>query len=368
MATATLNVDTLRRKRDRLVERLIESASETLNFFAIYVGDRLGLYRVLVEDGPMRAAELACRTGTQARYVREWLEQQTVAGILEVEDHRLDETERRYFIPAGHDEVLADRESLNYLAPLAQVAVGAVKPISRVVEAFRTGAGVPLAEYGADFREGQARMNRAMFLQELGKQWLPSIPDVHARLTAATGALVADFGCGAGWSSIGIAKSYPRARVDGFDIDAPSVEMARANAEEAGVSDRVRFHVRDAGDPDLAGRYDVVTAFECVHDMSNPVDALRTMHRLAKEDGSVIIMDERTGESFAPTGSDLERFLYGCSVLHCLPVGMAEQPSAGTGTVMRPDTLRRYASEAGFRGVEVLPIEHFFFRFYLLKP
>jgi 2-polyprenyl-3-methyl-5-hydroxy-6-metoxy-1,4-benzoquinol methylase len=136
----------------------------------------------------------------------------------------------------------------------------------------------------------------------------------------------------------------------------------------AGMADRVNFQVRDAGDSSLAGQYDLVTAFECVHDMSNPVGALQTMRRLAKQNGAVLIVDERVGDTFTAKGNDVEWMMYGWSILHCLPVGMVDQPSAGTGTVMRADTLRGYAAEAGFRDVEILPIENFFFRFYRLIP
>jgi SAM-dependent methyltransferase len=361
-------MDKASERRDTFVDKLLQSASGTMNLFTIHLGDQLGFYNVLVEDGSMTSEELASRTGTQERYVREWLEQQTVAGILEVEEASLEATKRRFYLPAGHDEVLTDRDSLNFLTPLAQLVVGAVSPLSRVLEVYRKGGGVPYADYGADLREGQARMNRVMFLTELGNEWLPRLKDVDRRLRSDPPARIADFGCGAGWSSIGVAKSYPKTQIDGFDFDGASVKMAGANAEEAGVADRVRFQVRDAGDPELAGRYDLVMAFECVHDMSDPVAALSTMRRLAKENGTVLIVDERVGESFTATGNEVEWLMYGFSVLHCLPAGMAEQPSVGTGTVMRPDTLRLYASEAGFSKVEVLPIDHFFFRFYRLTP
>jgi 2-polyprenyl-3-methyl-5-hydroxy-6-metoxy-1,4-benzoquinol methylase len=178
---------------------------------------------------------------------------------------------------------------------------------------------------------------------------------------------VADIGCGAGWSCIGIAQAYPNIRVDGYDLDEASVELACANVRDAGLADRVKIELRDAGDPALAGQYDLVTAFECVHDMSDPVGALRSMGRLAGERGTVLIVDERVGDTFTPTGNDVEGMMYGWSVLHCLPVGMADHPSAATGTVMRTDTLRQYANAAGFREVEVLPIENFFFRFYRLN-
>jgi 2-polyprenyl-3-methyl-5-hydroxy-6-metoxy-1,4-benzoquinol methylase len=156
--------------------------------------------------------------------------------------------------------------------------------------------------------------------------------------------------------------------VDGFDLDEPSIERAQENAKRNKLSDRVNFQVRDAGDPSLAGQYDLVTAFEAVHDMSNPVAALRTMRRLAKDDGVVLIVDERVGDVFTAQGNDVEWMMYGWSILHCLPVGRVDHNAAGTGTVMRADTLKKYATEAGFSNVEVLPIEHFFFRFYRLTP
>jgi 2-polyprenyl-3-methyl-5-hydroxy-6-metoxy-1,4-benzoquinol methylase len=163
-----------------------------------------------------------------------------------------------------------------------------------------------------------------------------------------------------------IAKSYPKVQVDGFDLDRPSVEMARQNARRFGVSDRVKFHVRNAADPPLVGRYDLVAAFECIHDMADPVSALRAMKQLTGPAGTVLVVDERVGESFSTSKNDIDWMMYGWSILHCLPVGMADKPSAETGTVMRPDRLRAYAQEAGFAKVEILPIENYFFRFYRL--
>jgi SAM-dependent methyltransferase len=354
-------------QRGAFVERLLNSTRGTFDIFALYLGERLGLYRALSENGPLTSVELAARTGTHERYVREWLEQQTVTGVLEVETPEAEATDRRFRLPPAHAEVLTDADSPNYLTPLAQMLAGVVRPLPSVLKAYQNGGGVPYHEYGTDFREGQAAINRAMFLQDLGQSWLPAIADVHARLQQShPAARVADIGCGAGWSSIGLAQAYPHARVDGFDLDAPSIEMARLNARSAGLNGRVQFHVRDVSDPGLAGQYDLVTAFECVHDMSDPVGALRVMRQLAGEAGTVIIADERVGDTFTPTGNDVEWMMYGWSVLHCLPVGMAAEHSAGTGTVMRTDTLRQYAQAAGFREVEVLPIDNFFFRIYRL--
>lgn len=363
--TGQSTMDTAARDRDALMGRLLESAIGTFNIFSVHIGGRLGFYRELA-TGPLTASGLAARTNTQQRYVREWLEQQTVAGILRVDDPGSAPEERRFTLPEGHREVLTDRESLNFLAPLAQITVGALSPLDKLLAAFRNGGGVAYEDYGVDLVEGQAGMNRAAFLYQLGQEWLPAIPDVHERLQGED-ARIADLGCGAGWSSIGMANSYENARVDGFDLDRASIELARKNVAEAGLSDRVRMEVRDAGDPELAGKYDLVVALECVHDMSDPVSALRAMKRLAKAGGAVIVVDEKVGEAFTPAGNEIEPLMYGFSVFHCLPVGMAEQPSAGTGTVMRPDTLRGYAQEAGFGEMEILPIDTFFFRFYRLR-
>lgn len=353
-------------QRDAFVERILQSSSGVFDIFTIYIGKALRFYEEMVAHPAVNSRELAEFTGTEERYVREWLEQQTVAGILEVDDPALPAQNRCYCLPAAYAEVLVNEDSPNYVAPLAQMIAGAVRPLPALLDAFRNGGGVPYQEYGVEFREGQAAINRVTFLQDLPHSWLPAIPDVDARLQADPPARVADIGMGGGWSSIGLALAYPRVRVDGFDLDAASVELARENAIQAGLNGRLKFHVRDATDPTLAGQYDLVTAFEAVHDMSDPVGALRTMRQLAGDKGAVLVVDERVGDEFTPTGNDVEWMMYGWSVLHCLPVGLADHPSVGTGTVMRAGTLRRYAREAGFRAVEVLPIDNFFFRVYRL--
>ncbi|HEV2121522.1 MAG TPA: methyltransferase domain-containing protein, partial [Chloroflexota bacterium] len=279
--------------------------------------------------------------------------------------------QRRYSLPAGHAEVLLSQESLSYLAFLGRFAASLGKTLPAVMDAFRTGGGVAWAAYGADAREGQAEQNRPIFLHLLGREWLPQIPDLHARLQGASPerpARVADIACGAGWSSIAIAQAYPNVEVDGYDLDQASVELARANATAAGVDNRVRFHVQDAADSELAGQYDLALICEALHDLSRPVEALQTMRRLLTDRGSVLVVDERVAETFTAPGDDLERLFYGFSVLCCLPTGMSEQPSAATGTVMRPATLRGYAEAAGFREIDVMPIEHDLFRLYRLRP
>jgi SAM-dependent methyltransferase len=351
---------------EALVERLFEAVLGFNDLHSVYIGDRLGLYQVIA-DGAATPPEVAAAAGCDERYVREWLEHQAVTGILAVDGVHAAPSDRRYSFPEGHAEVLLDRDSLNYMAAFARMMVGIVKPLPELLEAFRTGAGVPYAHYGQDFVEGQGDMNRTQFVQLLGREWLPAIPDVHARLEAEPAARVADVACGTGWSSISIARAYPKARVDGFDLDPASIELARAAAEQEGLSDRVDFQVRDAADPDLADRYQLVTVFEAIHDLAKPVDALRAVHGLLADDGVAVIADERVADTFTAPGDEVERVMYGWSILHCLPVGRVEQPSAETGTAMRVSTFEGYARDAGFERVEILPIQHDFWRFYRLE-
>jgi SAM-dependent methyltransferase len=236
-----------------------------------------------------------------------------------------------------------------------------------LLDAYRAGGGVPYEAYGANTLAGIGALNRPMFVNQLAG-WLASIPEVDARLRAQPSARVADLACGTAWSSIAIARAYPDVTVDAIDIDSASIEHARANVAAAGLSDRVQPIVQDASDPRLGGRCDLVTIFEALHDMNHPVEALRAARNMLAEGGSVLIADERVAERFTAPGDELERFNYGWSVLHCLAVGMLEEDSAGTGTAIRPDTVRAYASQAGFGRVDVLPIENDFWRFYRLMP
>lgn len=351
---------------EAIIEKLFESSLATLELGAVMVGQQLGLYGELHEGGPATSSELAARTGMDERYLREWLEQQAAAEYLDVDDAAAAHDERRYSLPEGAERVLVDPDSPSYLAPLAQCTVGALKPIDALIEAFRTGEGVPYPDYGEHTRDGIGGMNRAMFINEMGSTWLPTIPEVHARLSEP-GAMVADVGCGIGWSSIAIAKAYPEATVHGYDLDDSSIAEAQRHVASEDLQHRVRHEVRDASDPALAGEYHLVTMFETLHDMARPVEALRAARRLLTDDGSVVIADERVGETFAAPADPVERFMYGWSVLHCLAVGREDEHSACTGTVMRPDTLRAYAAEAGFGEVEILDIENDFWRFYRLR-
>jgi SAM-dependent methyltransferase len=354
---------------DALAQRLLDAALGAADLMAVYLGDRLGWYRSLADEGPATAAELAERTGTAERYAREWLEQQTVSGLLALDvpqQRGTDDGARRYRLTAAGREVFTDTGSLAYLAPISRMLAAPARHLPELLEAYRTGNGVSWAELGADARESQADMNRPWFELQLPGA-LAGLPALHERLSRP-GARIADVGCGGGWASIALARAYPQAVVDAFDVDGPTVDLARGNVTANDLAGRVTVHHTD-GEELPADRFDVVFAFECLHDMPRPVEVLTAAHQSLVDGGVMVVMDEAVADAFTAPGDDLERLMYGFSLLICLPDGMSHPDSAGTGTVMRTSTLTRYATQAGFRAVDRLPVEDFgFWRFYELTP
>jgi 2-polyprenyl-3-methyl-5-hydroxy-6-metoxy-1,4-benzoquinol methylase len=343
---------------DDVANRLLAATLGAQELLAVYAGDRLGWYESLASNGASSPTELAERTGTDERYVREWLEHQAVAGYVTVDDAH------RFTLTEGAREVLTDADSELFLAPLGRMQAASGRVVDDLLEAYRTGGGVSWDRMGDDARGAQAALNRPFFLGSLVEEVLPSIPTLHEMLRR--GGRLADVGCGEGWSSIAIAGAYPAVSVVGIDIDPPSIESARRNATAAGVE--VAFELAD-GAVVRDGTVDVVTFFECVHDMPDPVAVLAAARRMVHVDGYVLVADERTQESFSAPGDAVERLFYGWSLSVCLPDGRSTTPSVATGTVMRPATLDRYAKAAGFVGIEILPAELDLLRFYrLLLP
>jgi 2-polyprenyl-3-methyl-5-hydroxy-6-metoxy-1,4-benzoquinol methylase len=347
---------------EEFADRVFGSMLGAFEFASVYLGDRLGLYAALRDGGAATPGELAERAGVAERYAREWLEQQAAIGYLTA-DGDGDGPGHRFSLPAEHAAVLADPDSGVYQGGAARMFVAAMGVMPELLDAYRSGGGVPWARFGADMIEGQAVTNRQLFLSTLGHEWIPQVDGVHDALRA--GGRIADIGCGFGWSSIALALAYPDATVDGFDLDGYSIERARAHAVEMGVEDRVTFHDRDAAEA-IGADYDLAIACECIHDMPAPVPVLATMRRLVGDRGSVIVIDEAAADAFDGAAGPLDQILYGYSIFVCLPDGMSHPGSVGTGTVIRPETMRRYAREAGFADIEVLPIEHEQFRVYRL--
>jgi len=348
-----------------LAGRLFRDMTGALELLTVYLGERLGLYQALSAGGPATSAELAARTGTVERYVREWLEHHAASGLLTVDDPAAGPLDRRYRLPPGHVPVLADTGDVRYQGFNGTEIVRAARWMPQVAEAFRSGGAPPPLPWAP---EGRPEFNQAVFLNLLAREWLPAIADVDHRLRREPSARVADLACGTGWSSIAMAQAYPRISVDGFDLDSDAISAARRNAGEAGLADRVTFTAADASGPGVQGRYDLVTILEALHDMSRPADALRVARGLLADQGCVIVADELVEDEFTAPASIEEQYHYGWSVVACLPAVMGDPDTAATGAMMRPDTLRRYARQAGFRELEVLPVEAGMLRFYRLTP
>ena len=348
-----------------LTDRLFQAQLGAFELYALYLGERLGLYRALADGGPATSAELAERTATVERYAREWLEHQAVSGLLTVDDAAADPLDRRYTLPPEYIPVLVDESDVRYGGYMGVGIVRAARPLPQLVEAFRHGGAPPRLPWEP---EGRADFNRALFLNLLGTQWLPSIAPVDQRLRTGPPARVADLACGSGWSSISMALAYPQITVTGLDLDPDIIETATRNAAARAVGDRVEFIVADATEPGLAGRFDLVTIFEALHDMPRQVEALSAARALLAGGGSVVIADERADDEFIAPGTPRDRDNYGWSLVSCLPAVMGDPQTEATGAVLRPAAVKRFAAAAGFGTVEVLPIETDFWRFYRLLP
>jgi SAM-dependent methyltransferase len=349
---------------DALASRLLQSAIQALELYGVYLGKELGLYEALQKSGPLTPPDLAREAGIAPRYAREWLEQQAVAGLLVVQRESEHAEARRYRLPDEHVGVLVSEDDPNHLAPLAQMVAGIGGALEHVVTAYRQGTGVAYPTFGAAFRKGQSGVNRPAFLADLVERWIPAAPDIDERLRSRS-LRVADVGCGAGWSTIAMARAYPNATVIGFDLDEASMEDARVNAAAQQVN--VEFLTRDAEQLAEAGPFDLILVLEALHDMSRPVEVLRALGRALAPGASVLVADEKVADRFHAPGDDMERLMYGWSIVHCLPVSLADSPSAAIGTVIRSDTVGELARSAGFTRVDVLPVNAGFFRLYRLS-
>ena len=347
-----------------LAGQLLTAATGAMEIATLQIGLDLGLYAAL-RLASATPGELAERADIHPRYALEWLEQQYAAGIVDVDDVTADPTQRRFSLPEAHAQVLLDGEDPVYLGPIVPVATSFVGSREAVTAAFRTGEGVSFGDYGHGTRHGIGTTNRAVFLNVLS-EWL-AVGGVSERLAGIDHPKVADVGCGTGWSSIVLGQELPSASIVGIDLDQASVDDARANVQAEGRSAQIAIRRGDAAELD-AGPYDLVTMFQMLHDSSDPVGVLSAARRALAPGGEVLLADQATADDFGAARGELtERFQYGCSVLHCLPATMAEDPVEAVGNVIRQPAIRRFAAEAGFTSVEELEVTPGFFRVYLLK-
>jgi SAM-dependent methyltransferase len=304
-----------------------------------YIGDRLGLYRAIADAGSVTSAELAERTGTAERYVRDWLVNQAAGGYLEY-----DPASGRYRMAPEQAVALTDESSPAFVAGAFQVLVSTVYALPRILENVRTGQGMAWGEHHPDLFEGTERFFKPGYIGNLVSAWIPALDGVQQKLEA--GATVADVGCGHGATTIIMAEAFPNSRFVGFDYHEPSIERARRAAAEAGVADRVEFHLAESADFPGEG-YDLVAFFDCLHDMANPEAAARRAHATLKPDGTVLLVEPMAGarieENFNPVG----RLYSGASVMVCTPNAIAGG-GTGIGTIATDDDIRQVFTRAGF--------------------
>lgn len=346
-------------KQDAFMEKLIGDVSGTMTTFMAVLGDRLGLFKDLAKNGPATSLELAERTGIQERYAREWLEGLAASGYLEHES-----STGRYRLSPEHAEALATEGGPHFVGGVYQMLPELLKPLDELERAFREGGGVPQSSFGANFWEGMERFSAGWFENLLLQEWIPASPEVEEKLSE--GALVADVGSGSGRALIKLAAAFPASRFVGYDAFEGQIARASANAEAAGVGERVSFERFDASEG-LPERFDVITTFDVIHDAVDPHGLLRSIRKALKPAGIYLLLEINCADEPAGNAGPLGAMFYGFSVYYCMTTSLAHN-GEGLGTVGLPESkVREFCREAGFSAVRRLPLENPFNVLYEVK-
>ena len=327
-------------KLDAFVHQAVADMGVAVSGALVHIGDKLGLYKAMAGAGPLTSTQLADATGTAERYVREWLNNQAAAGYVS-----FDPATACYELPDEHAMVLADENSPVFLCGGFEVLTAGYLGESKVTEAFRTGEGVDYREHDERLFRGTERFFRPGYQANLVDTWLPALDGVVNKLNE--GATVADIGCGHGAAAIVLAQAFPRSRVVGFDHHDGSIVAARKAAADAGVGDRVGFEVASATDFPGTG-YDLVTVFDALHDMGDPVGAARHVRHTLAPDGTWLVVEPYAGERAEDNHNPLGRAFYGFSTLFCTPTSLAQDVGLGLGAQAGEPRLREVLAEAGF--------------------
>jgi SAM-dependent methyltransferase len=326
-------------KLGKFVEKALGDLGGALTASLVVIGDRLGLYRAMAESGPVTSRELAAKTDTSERCIREWLAAQAAAEYVTY-DAKTD----RYALPPEHAIALTDETSPACVMGGFIGMTAATRATPRVIDAFKNGGGVGWHEHDPALFEGTERFFRPGYNAHLVGEWIPALEGVQEKL--ARGARVADVGCGHGASTIIMAKAFPQATFVGFDYHPPSVERARERAAESGVADRVRFEVASA--KDFAGTYDLVAFFDCLHDMGDPVGAAAHVRKRLDSDGTWLLVEPMAGDSVQENLHALGRLFYSVSTLVCTQASLAQEVGLALGAQAGERRMRDVVTQAGF--------------------
>jgi SAM-dependent methyltransferase len=358
MATPQTAID--QTKQEAFVQKVLEDTSATMTTLLASIGDRLGLFIDLAANGPGTSEEVARRTGTSERYVREWLGGMAAAGYVE-----FDAPTCRFSLPAEHAAALAAEGGPFFYGGIYEMIPALAAVFDQVTEAFRQGGGVRQANYPLAVWDGLERSSAGWFNNLLLPQWIPAMPAVQSKLQH--GVKVADVGCGRGRALIKLAQAFPACRYFGYDMYGPAVDEATARAKVAGVQDRVTFQQVDVSNG-LPAEYDVITTFDVIHDAVDPLRTLRALRRALASDGFYVCLDTNCSDKLEENISPLGAMLYGFSVLYCMTTSLA-WGGAGLGTLgFHERKVQEMCSEAGFHGVRKVPLENPFNNLYEITP
>lgn len=326
-------------KLEALLGKMVGDLGAITTGAAVLLGDRLGLFSALSAGGKMTAAELAARTETQTRLVREWLSAQAAAGYVEY-----DEATDSFYLSPEQEQVFVNDDSPAYMAGAFEVVSTLWLDEEKVRQAFRSGKGLGWHDHSTCLFRGTERFFRPGYNANLIGSWLPALEGVVEKLER--GAEVADVGCGHGASTVLMARAFPRSRFVGFDYHAPSIEHARKAAEAAGVSGNTRFEVATAKTFD--GTYDLVTFFDCLHDMGDPQGAATHVYKALKPDGTWMIVEPFAHDTLAGNLNPVGRIYYAASTFICTPASLSQEVGLGLGAQAGEAKLRKVVTDGGF--------------------
>jgi SAM-dependent methyltransferase len=322
-----------------------------------YIGDRLGIFKVMSDGTALTTGQLAQRTGLNERYLREWSATMAAAGYLDYSPR-----DGTFRMSPEQAAVLSSEDTTYFTAGAFQYAVACYRQIPKLMEAFKDGGGVPFSDFGPEIVEAIERLFHIGYETWVAREWIPAVPDLNQRLLA--GGEAAEVGCGAGQCLIPVAAAFPKSHFFGFDVDRTSVERARAKADHAGLGSRVTVEQIAAENVAYRERFDLVMAFNCIHDMAHPRAALAAIRRILKPDGVFLWSEADVGSRLEDNLGPVGRTLYGASTMHCMTVSLA-QGGEGLGSAISEELAHDLAAEAGFATLERLQIKNPFHQIFL---
>ena len=340
MSAAEIRMTETQPSTEAFAGQVVSDIAATLSGVLTNIGHKLGLYKAMAGAGPVTSADLATRTGTEERYVREWLNNQTAGGYV-----FFDEARRTYTLPDAHVPVLADEESPMFLVPALEVAASLFLDEEKIARLFRTGQGMAWGDHHHRLFCGSEALFRPGYKTHLVDAWIESVPGVRAKLEA--GARVADIGCGHGASTIVLAEAFPKSTFVGIDAHEASINVARERASEAGVEDNLRFEVATA-DGYEEGEFDLICFMDCLHDLGDPVGAARHARKALVSDGSLLLVEPAAGDCVSDNINPVSRLYYAASTAVCTPCSRSQEVGAALGAQAGEATLAEVLREAGF--------------------